>query len=146
MGQELSKKFHSIEQTELQNQLLLSLERPPILPPTQLLRGLRDGTATHPSSRLHTIKAHPILESAEMRSIHKVAVLSDASFTPIYPLSHPPQSVSVHSLNDSGDTCGRVQDLVIDGMVTDLGSDHPFPIFGGSPWRERDVARRMRQG
>jgi hypothetical protein len=30
MGQELSKKFHSIEQTELQNQLLLSLERPPI--------------------------------------------------------------------------------------------------------------------
>ena len=24
------------------------------------------------------------------------------------------------------------------------GRDHPFPRFAGSPWRERDVARRMR--
>ena len=122
MGQELSKKFHSIEQTELQNQLLLSLERLPILPPTQLLRGLRDGTATHPRRRPRTNNAHPILIGTEMRSIHRVAVLSDANFAPIYPLSHPPQSVRVHSRNDSGDTCGRVQDLVMDGLVTDLGS------------------------
>jgi hypothetical protein len=26
------------------------------------------------------------------------------------------------------------------------GRDHAFPIFAGSPWRERDVARKMRHG
>jgi len=31
-------------------------------------------------------------------------------------------------------------------LVQRAGRDHPFPIFAGSPWRERDVARRMRHG
>jgi hypothetical protein len=29
-------------------------------------------------------------------------------------------------------------------LVRRAGRDHPFPRFAGSPWRERDVARRMR--
>ena len=33
-----------------------------------------------------------------------------------------------------------------DPLVQRAGRDHPFPIFAGSPWRERDVARRMRHG
>jgi len=49
MGQELSKKFHSIEQTELQNQLLLSLERPPILP-LPITQGF-EGRYRHPSQQ-----------------------------------------------------------------------------------------------
>ena len=31
-------------------------------------------------------------------------------------------------------------------LVQRAGRDHPFPIFAGSPWRERDVARRVRHG
>jgi len=30
-----------------------------------------------------------------------------------------------------------------DPLVQRAGRDHPFPIFAGSPWREREVARRM---
>ena len=33
-----------------------------------------------------------------------------------------------------------------DPLVQRAGRDHPFPVFAGSPWRERDVARRMRHG
>ena len=29
-------------------------------------------------------------------------------------------------------------------LVQRAGQDHPFPIFAGSPWRERDLARRVR--
>ncbi len=54
-----------------------------------------------------------------MRRIHRVAVLSNASFAPIDPLRHPPESVSVHSRNDSGDTGGRGQGLVMDRLVAD---------------------------
>jgi hypothetical protein len=31
-------------------------------------------------------------------------------------------------------------------LVQRAGRDHPFPIFAGSPWRERDLARRVRHG
>ena len=51
----------------------------------------------------------------------RVAVLSDASFAPLDPLRHPPQGVSVHSHNDRGDTGGRGQDPVMDGLVAELG-------------------------
>ncbi len=30
-------------------------------------------------------------------------------------------------------------------LVQRAGRDHPFPIFAGSPWRERDLARRVRR-
>jgi hypothetical protein len=33
-----------------------------------------------------------------------------------------------------------------DPLVQRAGRDHPFPIFAGAPWRERDIARRMRHG
>jgi hypothetical protein len=29
-------------------------------------------------------------------------------------------------------------------LVQRAGRDHPFPIFAGSPWRERDIARRVK--
>ena len=57
-----------------------------------------------------------------MRRIHGVAVLSDARFAPIDPLRHPPQSVIVHSRNDSDDTGGGGQGPVMDRLVADLGS------------------------
>ena len=56
-----------------------------------------------------------------MRRIHGVAVLSDARFAPIDPLRHPPQSVIVHSRNDSGDTGGGGQGPVMDRLVAELG-------------------------
>jgi len=31
-------------------------------------------------------------------------------------------------------------------LVQWASRDHPFPIFAGSPWRERDVAHRIRHG
>jgi hypothetical protein len=33
-----------------------------------------------------------------------------------------------------------------DPLVRRAGRDHPFPISSGSPWRERDVARRVGHG
>jgi hypothetical protein len=33
-----------------------------------------------------------------------------------------------------------------DPLVGRAGRDHPFPISAGSPWRERDVARRVGHG
>jgi hypothetical protein len=104
----LSKNFIqkiSFNKIELQNQLRTLKEY-------QLLRGLRDGATTHPRRRPRTNDAYPILIRTEMRRIHRVAVLSDARFAPIDPLRHPPQSVSVHSRNDSGDTGGRCQESV----------------------------------
>jgi len=51
----------------------------------------------------------------------------------------------------SGPPQSPIRSLEVSGSQTDLlvqraGRDHPFPIFAGSPWRERDVARRMRHG
>ena len=87
----------------------------------QLLRGLGDGATTHPSRHPRANDANPILIRTEMGRIHRVTVLSDASFAPFDPLRHPPQSVSVHSRNDSGDTGGRSQGPVMDRLVAELG-------------------------
>ena len=109
----------------------------------QLLRGLWDGAATHPRRSPRTIRglrdgaahprrsprtndANPILIRTEMRRIHRVAILSYAGFTPFDPLSHPPQSISIHSRNDIGDTGGRDQGLVMDRLVADVGGGMGF--------------------
>ena len=64
-----------------------------------------------------------------MRRNHRVAVLSDASFAPFDPLRHPPQGVSVHSRNDGGDTGGRGQGPIMDGLVAELGGGILFLNF-----------------
>jgi hypothetical protein len=76
---------------------------------------LRDGITTHPRRRPRTSGTDPPLIRVEMR--RRVAVLSDATSAPIYPLFNPLHSVSVHIANDSGDTVGRSQDPVVDRLV-----------------------------
>jgi hypothetical protein len=42
----------------------------------------------------------------------------------------------------------RVRDPILStaSLVHRAGRDHPFPIFAGSPRRERDLAGRVRRG
>ena len=34
----------------------------------------------------------------------------------------------------------------LDPLARRAGRDHPFPAYAGSPWRARDIARRVRHG